>query len=168
MEGRLIFMAIESVREYFTTLGIAHRILEFNVSSATVELAAAAAGCTPARIAKSLSFLVDNRCVMIVTAGDARVDNPKYKAQFGTKAKMLPPEEAEALIGHSVGGICPFAIKDDVQVYLDVSLRRFPTVFPACGNASSAIELSCEELACYAQNMQGWVDLCKAWQDFSL
>lgn len=158
-------MSLQSVKDYFMQFGIADRVLEFDVSSATVELAAAAAGCEPKRIAKSLTFLVGDQRVMIVTAGDAKVDNQKYKARFGTKAKMLSPDQAEALIGHSIGGICPFAIHDGVNVYLDVSMQRFDTVFPACGSANSAIELTCDELGQYAQGVQGWADLCKGWQD---
>ncbi len=157
-------MSIERVRAYFAQFGLEERILEFESSSATVELAAAAVGCEPARIAKSLSFLVGDQPVMVVAAGDAKIDNPKYKAQFLTKAKMLPAEEAKARIGHDVGGICPFAIQDGVQVYLDISLRRFETVYPAAGSASSAVALSCEELARCAQGVQGWADLCKGWE----
>ena len=135
-------MAIEKVKEYFSKFGISDRVREFNVSSATVELAAQALGCEPCRIAKTLSFLVDGHAVLIVAAGDAKIDNPKYKAQFGTKAKMLTPDEAETLVGHAVGGVCPFAINGGVTVYLDESLKRFLTVFPACGSSNSAIELT--------------------------
>ena len=124
-------MAIEKAKEYFSKFGISDRIREFDVSSATVELAAQALGCEPCRIAKTLSFLVDGHAVLIVAAGDAKIDNPKYKAQFGAKAKMLTPDEAESLVGHAVGGVCPFAIKEGVTVYLDESLKRFVTVFPA-------------------------------------
>ena len=156
-------MAIEAVKDFFSKYGIADRVREFDVSSATVELAARALGCDPCRIAKTLSFLVDGRAVLIVTAGDAKIDNPKYKAQFGTKARMLTPGEAETLIGHAVGGVCPFAVNDGVTVYLDVSLKRFPTVFPACGNSSSAIELSIPELEKYS-GFTAWIDVCKNWQ----
>jgi len=156
-------MAIEKVKEYFSKYGMADRIKEFDVSSATVELAAQALGCEPCRIAKTLSFMVDGRAVLIVTAGDAKIDNPKYKAQFGTKAKMLTPDEAENLVGHAVGGVCPFAINEDVSVYLDDSLKRFSSVFPACGSSNSAIELSIAELETHSGFIY-WVDVCKNWQ----
>ena len=157
-------MSIEKVRAYFDTLGIADRIQEFPVSSATVELAAQALGVAPARIAKTLSFKLDERTVLVVAAGDAKIDNPKYKAAFGGKAKMLTPEEAVERVGHAVGGVCPFAVNDGVEVYLDESLRRFDTVFPAAGSSNSAIELTCEELARYAKSDK-WVDVCKAWRE---
>ena len=157
-------MSIEKVRAYFQPLGIANRIREFEVSSATVELAAVAVGVEGARIAKSLSFKVGDKPIIIVVAGDAKIDNGKYKAQFHTKAKMLTHEEAHSLIGHDVGGVCPFALPEDVSVYLDVSLRRFETVFPAAGSDNSAIELSCAELERYASNSVAWVDVCKAGQ----
>lgn len=154
-------MAIEKVREYFNTLGIGDRIQEFPVSSATVELAAQALGCEPCRIAKTLSFVVGGSPILIVTAGDVKIDNHKYKERFGTKAKMLSPQEALAQIGHAVGGVCPFAVNEGVTVYLDHSLKRFETVFPACGSSSSAIELSIEELERYSGH-SGWVDVCKS------
>ena len=157
-------MSIEKVRAYFQPLGIADRILEFDVSSATVELAAVAVGVEGARIAKSLSFKVGEQPVILVVAGDAKVDNSRYKAQFHTKAKMLTHEEAHDLIGHDVGGVCPFALPENVDVYLDESLRRFGTVFPAAGSSNSAIELTCEELERYASNFRGWVDVCKGWR----
>lgn len=157
-------MSIEKVRAYFQGFGIADRIMEFPVSSATVELAAQALGVEGARIAKSLSFKVNEEPIIIVAAGDAKVDNAKYKAQFHTKAKMLTHEEAHTLIGHDVGGVCPFALPENVKVYLDVSLKRFETVFPAAGSDSSAIELTCEELERYSSNFQAWVDVCKGWQ----
>lgn len=157
-------MSIEKVRAYFKPLGIEGRIREFPVSSATVELAAAAVGVEGARIAKSLSFKIEDKPVIIVAAGDAKVDNGKYKARFHTKAKMLTHEEAHSLIGHDVGGVCPFALPEDVKVYLDVSLRRFETVFPAAGSGNSAVELTCEELERYSSNFAEWVDVCKAWQ----
>ena len=153
-------MAIEKVREYFKNYGIEDRILEFTVSSATVALAAEALGCEPERIAKTLSFKIDDKAILIVAAGDTKIDNPKYKAEFGTKAKMLSFEEAESLIGHAVGGVCPFAVNDGVMVYLDESLKRFNTVFPACGSSNSAIELTIEELEKYSQFLK-WVDVCK-------
>lgn len=153
-------MSIERVREYFTAKGVADRILEFDVSSATVELAAQALGCEGKRIAKTLSFHVEDRVVLIVAAGDAKIDNPKYKAEFHAKAKMLSFEEAESLIGHAVGGVCPFAVNDGVEVFLDESLKRFETVFPACGSSNSAIELTISEL----EDLSGftkWIDVCK-------
>ena len=153
-------MAIDKVKAFFCQFGIADRVREFDVSSATVELAAEAVGCEPCRIAKTLSFMIDGAPVLIVAAGDVKIDNPKYKAQFGTKAKMLTPEEAVSLVGHAVGGVCPFAVNEGVTVYLDRSLQRFETVFPACGSANSAIELTIPELEKYAAPA-GWVDVCK-------
>ncbi len=137
-----------------------HRIQEFEVSSATVQLAAQALHCEPCRIAKTLSFLVDGKPILIVAAGDAKIDNPKYKAQFGAKAKMLTPEEAENLVGHAVGGVCPFGINDGVAVYLDESLKRFETVFPACGSNNSAIELTIHELEEHSGSVR-WIDVTK-------
>lgn len=157
-------MAIEKVKEYFEQFGIADRVQELEMSSATVELAAQALNCEPCRIAKTLSFMVDGRAVLIVTAGDAKIDNPGYKSQFGTKAKMLTPDETETLIGHAVGGVCPFGINAGVTVYLDISLKRFETVFPACGSSNSAIELSIEELEKYSHYSE-WVDVCKGWKN---
>ena len=155
-------MAIERVREYFSQYNIEDKIKEFDVSSATVELAAQALSCEPCRIAKTLSFMVDGNAILIVAAGDAKIDNPKYKAQFNTKAKMLTPDEAVELIGHAVGGVCPFGINEGVVVYLDESLKRFNTVFPACGSSNSAIELTIEELEKYS-NYTEWIDVCKGW-----
>ncbi len=156
-------MAIEKVREYLSKYGAADRIREFEVSSATVDLAAKALGCEPCRIAKTLSFLVNGAPVLIVTAGDAKIDNPRYKAQFGTKAKMLSPQEAESLVGHAVGGVCPFGVNEGVTIYLDESLKRFSTVFPACGSSNSAIELTIDELEKYS-GYTAWIDVCKNWQ----
>ena len=156
-------MSIAKVRAYFAAQGIEDRIQEFPVSSATVELAAQALGVEGKRIAKTLSFLVGDQCVLIVAAGDAKVDNPKYKAQFHTKAKMLPHDLVPEYVGHAVGGVCPFAVKEGVAIYLDESLRRFETVFPAAGSANSAIELTIPELERYAQTAQ-WIDVCKGWQ----
>ena len=156
-------MAIEKVREYFRQFGMEDRVREFEVSSATVDLAAAALGCEPCRIAKTLSFMTEEGPVLIVAAGDAKIDNTKYKAQFHTKAKMLTPDEAVELVGHAVGGVCPFAINDGVKVYLDESLRRFETVFPAAGSGSSAIELTLAELEKYS-NSTAWIDVCKNWE----
>ena len=156
-------MSIERVREYFRGFGVAERIQEFPVSSATVELAAAALGCEGCRIAKTLSFLVDGSPVLVVAAGDARVDNGKFKAFFHTKAKMLSPQEAAELVGHAVGGVCPFAVNEGVRTYLDISLRRFETVFPACGSSNSAIELTLPELEQYSLS-RAWIDVCKGWE----
>ena len=153
-------MAIDKVKKYFQQWGIDGRIQEFDVSSATVALAAEALRCEECRIAKTLSFHVDEQVVLIVTAGDARVDNKKYKACFGKKAKMLAFDEAEPLIGHAVGGVCPFAVNEGVRVYLDESLKRFETVFPACGSSNSAIELTIPELEKYS-GFEKWVDVCK-------
>ena len=157
-------MAIEKVKEFFAAFGREADVLEFEVSSATVELAAIALGVEGKRIAKSLSFSVGGEPILVVAAGDAKVDNAKYKAQFGAKAKMLSPDEAVELIGHAVGGVCPFAINDGVKVYLDESLKRFETVFPACGSSNSAIELTIPELEAYS-GFTAWVDVCKAWQE---
>ena len=157
-------MAIEKVKEYFKQWNIENRILEFEVSSATVELAAQALNCEPKRIAKTLSFMLGNKCILIVAAGDARIDNTKYKLQFGTKAKMTASDEAAALIGHAVGGICPFGVNNGIVTYLDISLKRFTTVFPACGSSNSAIELSIDELVKYS-DADSWIDVCKDWQE---
>lgn len=157
-------MSIEKVKAYFEKFGIADRVLEFNTSSATVELAAMALNCEPCRIAKSLSFAAGNGPILIVAAGDAKVHNHKYKEYFGVKAKMLGREDAESLIGHAVGGVCPFAVNSGVKVYLDASLRRFETVFPACGSSNSAIELTISELEKYS-GFSDWVDVCKGWNE---
>lgn len=154
-------MSIEKVRAYLEERQLAGRIQEFDVSSATVELAAQALHVEGQRIAKTLSFHVGDRVALIVAAGDAKIANPKYKAQFNTKAKMLSHEEAEALIGHAVGGVCPFAVNDGVDVYLDESLKRFETVFPAAGSSNSAVELTIPELEAVCDHFQGWVDVCK-------
>lgn len=153
-------MSIERVKSYFSQFGMDDRIQEFDVSSATVELASQALNFEPCRIAKTLSFLVNGEPILIVTAGDMKIDNGKYKAQFGTKAKMLKADEVTKLIGHSVGGVCPFAVNDGVNVYLDDSLKRFQTVFPACGSSNSAIELTIPELEKYSRFVS-WVDVCK-------
>lgn len=154
-------MSIEKVRAYFETLGIADRLREFTVSSATVELAAAALGCDGAHIAKTMSFMTPAGVILVVAAGDARIDNHKYKETFHTKAKMLSADEVEPLVGHPVGGVCPFVPNDDVHVCLDASLRRFVTVYPACGSPSSAIGLTIPELEKYAAQPVTWVDVCK-------
>lgn len=155
-------MAIEKVKTYFREHGMEERVQEFDVSSATVELAAKALHCEPQRIAKTLSFMVEGHAVLVVAAGGVKIDNPKYKAQFGTKAKMLSPEETETLAGHAVGGVCPFAVNEGVEVYLDVSLKRFETVFPACGSSNSAIELTIPELEKHSGYVS-WVDVCKGY-----
>lgn len=157
-------MSIEKVRGWFAQFGMADRILEFPVSSATVELAAQALQIESCRIAKTLAFGVHDTPILIVTAGDAKVDNARYKARFGVKAKMLSHEDAAQRIGHAVGGVCPFAVNEGVQVYLDVSLKRFETVFPAAGSSNSAIELTIPELERFSGFLD-WVDVCKAWQD---
>ena len=156
-------MSVERARAYLAKFGQADRIITFPTSSATVELAAQAAGTEPCRIAKSMSFQTKEGPILIVTAGDTKIDNSKFKHFFGEKAKMLPFEEVEPAIGHAVGGVCPFGVNEGVRVYLDVSLRRFPTVFPAAGEANNAIELTPAELEQYTDN-QGWIDACKGWQ----
>ncbi len=156
-------MSIEAVKAFFAQYQMADRVREFDVSSATVELAAQALGCEPCRIAKTLAFLAEGKAVLVVAAGDAKVDNAKYKARFGVKAKMLTPEELVSLVGHAVGGVCPFAVRAGTEVYLDESLKRFATVFPACGSSSSAIELTIAELEKYS-GYTAWVDVCKNWQ----
>lgn len=153
-------MAIDKVKAYFKDYGIDDRIQEFEVSSATVALAAQALNCEECRIAKTLSFHVNDKIILIVAAGDAKIDNPKYKARFQCKAKMLSFDEAEPLIGHAVGGVCPFAVNEGVEVYLDASLKRFETVFPACGSSNSAIELTLDELEKYSNSL-AWIDVCK-------
>lgn len=157
-------MAFDMAKEHLRKAGLEDRIYEFEVSSATVELAAQAVGCEPARIAKTLSFMVDQKAVLIVAAGDAKVDNHKYKEQFHTKARMLSLDEVTEMVGHSVGGVCPFGVKEGVSVYLDESLKRFDVVYPACGSASSAVRLTIPELE-LASGSPVWVDVCKAWQD---
>lgn len=156
-------MAIDKVREYFKQYGREQDILEFPVSSATVELAAQAVGCEPAHIAKTLSFLLGDEGILIVAAGDAKVDNHKYKETFHTKAKMMTPEQAVELVGHAVGGVCPFGIKPGIKVHLDESLKRFDIVYPACGSANSAVKLTIPELE-RASACEGWVDVCKGWE----
>lgn len=153
-------MSLTRAKEHLAQFGRAEDVMEFDTSSATVELAAQAVGCDPARIAKTLSFAVDDRVALVVCAGDARVANPKFKEQFSTKPKMLKAEEAEERIGHAVGGVCPFGVNDSCDVYLDKSLRRFATVFPACGSSNSAIELTLAELERLTPG-SSWVDVCK-------
>ena len=157
-------MSFEKAKAWLDARGFGDRVREFEVSSATVELAALALGCEGKRIAKTLSFAVDGGCVLIVCAGDTKIDNTKFKAQFHTKATMLTPEQVLSFTGHAVGGVCPFAIeRADVKTYLDVSLRRFETVYPAAGNAASAVRLSCAELFSLS-NALGWIDVCKNWK----
>ena len=154
-------MSIEKVREYLKKYNKDKDILEFNVSSATVDLAASALNVEPARIAKTLSFKSNTGCILIVAAGDTKIDNKKFKSLFKLKAKMLTPKEVMEYTGHKIGGVCPFAIENsDVSVYTDISLKRFNTIFPACGSSNSAIELSCEELFKYSNSL-GWIDICK-------
>ncbi|WP_409968301.1 YbaK/EbsC family protein [Bengtsoniella intestinalis] len=155
-------MSIEKVRAEFEALGIAQRILEFPVSSATVELAAQAVGVEPARIAKTLGFTMGDAVILVVCAGDTKVDNRRYKDTFHGKAAMVAYDQAEELIGHAVGGVCPFAVNAGVALYLDVSLKRFETVFPAAGSSNSAIEMTMEELERYTSAT--WVDVCKGWR----
>lgn len=153
-------MAFENAKAYLDAKGFGDRVMVFETSSATVELAAAAVGTQPERIAKSLTFMVEEMPVMVLCAGDVKVDNSKYKAQFHTKAKMLSREEVDTLIGHSVGGVCPFGINDGVRVFMDVSLKRFDIVYPACGSSNSAVRLELEELENLSKS-EAWVDVCK-------
>ncbi|WP_346940790.1 YbaK/EbsC family protein [uncultured Clostridium sp.] len=158
-------MSIENVRKYLSQWNLDSKILEFDVSSATVELAALAIDVIPARIAKTLSFKSDKGCILVVTAGDGKIDNSKFKAQFKMKAKMLSPDEVIQLTGHSIGGVCPFGIENpNVKIYTDISLKRFNTVFPACGSSNSAIELSCDDLYKYSKSLE-WIDVCKGWEE---
>ena len=156
-------MSIQRARAYLTTLGMQDRIREFSVSSATVELAASALGVEGKRIAKTLSLWLEDRVILLVAAGDAKIDKAKYRHRFGKKAKMLSFEEVEPAVGHGVGGVCPFGINEGIEVYLDVSLKRFETVFPACGSDNSAVELTPEELE-RCSCAKDWVDVCKGWQ----
>ncbi len=154
-------MAIEKVREYFGQYGLEDRIQEFDVSSATVELAAHAVGVSGARICKTLSFKSEDGCILIQMAGDSKVDNRKFKDYFGFKAKMLSAEEVEFYTGHAVGGVCAFAVENPkVRVFCDVSMKRFETVFPACGSANSAIELTCDEIFGFSKS-EAWIDVSK-------
>ena len=157
-------MSIREVKAFFAVRGMEDRVLEFDTSSATVELAAQTVGVIPARIAKTLSFMTAEGPLLVVTAGDAKIDNHKYKETFGCKAKMLTPEEAVEFIGHAVGGVCPFAVKPGVKTCLDVSLQRFTTVFPACGSSNSAIEVTIPELEKFS-GFKAWVDICKGWRE---
>ena len=156
-------MSFEKAKAYLDKKGLGDRVQTFEVSSATVELAAKAVGCEPERIAKTLSFLVDGKAVLILAAGDAKVDNHKYKETFHTKAKMLSPDQVTELVGHQIGGVCPFGVNEGVEVYLDESLKRFPVVYPACGSANSAVKLTVPELESCSGYLS-WVDVCKGWQ----
>jgi prolyl-tRNA editing enzyme YbaK/EbsC (Cys-tRNA(Pro) deacylase) len=158
----VIKVSVTKVKEYFKKFGIENKVIELEKSSATVELAAAALGCEGERIAKTLSFLVDGKGILVVVAGDARVDNKKYREEFHEKAKMIPGEDVETIVGHAPGGVCPFAINEGIEVYLDVSMKRFSTVYPAAGSGNSAIELGIIELEKYS-NSKKWVDVCKDW-----
>ena len=154
-------MSIEKVREYFREYDMEDKVLEFEVSSATVRLAAIALGTEEARIAKTMSFKKDEGCILVITAGDVKIDNAKYRHTFGLKAKMLTPDEVMEFVGHAIGGVCPFAVNEGViGIYIDESVKRFATVFPACGSSNSAIELTPEELFRYS-NADAWVDVCK-------
>lgn len=155
-------MSVENVKEYFKKWNLEERIQEFSVSSATVELAAKALNCSEERIAKTMAFMVEERAVLVVLAGDARIDNAKFKGYFNKKAVMLKGDELTDYIGHPVGGVCPFGIKEGVEVYLDESLKRFQTVFPACGSPNSAIELTLSELELYS-NYREWIHVSKGW-----
>ena len=157
-------MSIEKVREYLKKYGLDNKIMEFDVSSATVKEAAIALNCKEQEIAKTLSFIVNDRPVLIVTAGDSKVDNSKFKTKFNVKAKMIPFDDVERLVGYAVGGVCPFGVNEDVDVFLDESLKRFDTVYPACGSSNSAIKLSIEELE-KASNYKEWIDVCKIVSD---
>ena len=154
-------MTIDAVRSHLKPYGLDAKIMEFPVSSATVDLAAQALKCEPARIAKTLSFKTETGCILLVCAGDVKIDNHKYKEFFGSKAKMLSPEEVLEQTGHAVGGVCPFGLRNpEIKIYMDISLRRFDSVFPACGSANSAIELTPDELCQYSEALE-WIDVCK-------
>lgn len=155
-------MSYQTVKSYFEGANMGQRVMELKSSSATVEEAAEAIGCEPKQIAKTMSFLQNEKPVLIVMAGDAKIDNKKYKAAFHLKAKMIPGEQVENYIGHAPGGVCPFAVRPDVTVYLDVSLKRFEKVYPAGGSGNSAVELSLAELEKYSHYLQ-WVDVCSGW-----
>ena len=157
-------MAFDKAKEYLDKVGYGDRVKTFDVSSATVELAAVAVGTEPAKIAKSLTFMVDVQPVMILCAGDTKIDNAKYKAFFHKKAKMLTRDEVNGLVGHDVGGVCPFGIKEGVDVYLDVSMKRFDYVYPACGSANSAVKLTPDEL-CKISGSKAWIDVCKGYEE---
>ena len=156
-------MSIDNVRKYLTRFNRENDILEFPVSSATVQLAAEALNVIPARITKTLALKNGDGCMVIAVAGDGKIDNKKFKTEFGFKAKMLSPEETLEMTGHAVGGVCPFALPEGVKAYCDISMKRFDTVFPACGSSNSAIEVTCDELFEYS-NAVKWIDICKDWE----
>ena len=156
-------MSIDNVRKYLTQFNRENDILEFPVSSATVQLAAEALNVIPARITKTLALKDGDSCMVIAVAGDGKIDNKKFKTEFGFKAKMLSPEETLEMTGHAVGGVCPFALPEGVKAYCDISMKRFDTVFPACGSSNSAIEVTCDELFEYS-NAVKWIDICKDWE----
>ena len=156
-------MSIDNVRKYLTRFNRENDILEFPVSSATVQLAAEALNVIPARITKTLALKDGDGCMVIAVAGDGKIDNKKFKAEFGFKAKMLSPEETLEMTGHAIGGVCPFALPEGVKAYCDISMKRFHTVFPACGSSNSAIEVTCDELFEYS-NAVKWIDICKDWE----
>ena len=156
-------MSIDNVRKSLTRFNIENDILEFPVSSATVQLAAEALNVIPARITKTLALKDGDGCMVIAVAGDGKIDNKKFKTEFGFKAKMLSPEETLEMTGHAVGGVCPFALPEGVKAYCDISMKRFDTVFPACGSSNSAIEVTCDELFEYS-NAVKWIDICKDWE----
>ena len=153
-------VSVENVKSYLARLGVDDRVMEFETSSATVELAAEAVGTEPARIAKTLSFAVGDECILVVTAGDMKIDNKKFKNCFGVKAKMLSLDAVESMTGHPVGGVCPFGVKQGVKIYLDDSMKRFDSVYPAAGSSNSAVEMTCDELMQFS-NAEAWVDVCK-------
>lgn len=153
-------MSLEKAKEYLKEYGLDNKVMEFEVSSATVEEAAKAINCKEQEIAKTLSFIIEDKPILIVVSGDSKVDNSKYKAEFHTKAKMIPFDYVEKMVGHAVGGVCPFGVNDDVAIYLDNSLKRFETIYPACGSSNSAIKLSLEQLE-KITNYEKWVDVCK-------
>lgn len=157
-------MSVENVKNYLKEFGKEECVMEFPVSSATVELAAQAVGVIPARITKTLAFQVGEGCILIAAAGDTKVDNKKFKAEYGCKAKMMSADDTFASTGHAVGGVCPFALPEGVKTYCDISLKRFDTVFPACGSSNSAIELTCDELY-QISHAEKWVDVCKDWSE---
>ena len=154
-------MSFERAKEYLKQYGLENKVMEFSVSSATVGEAAKAVGCEEEKIAKTLSFIVEDKPILIVVAGDCKIDNSKYKAEFHKKAKMIPFSDVENLIGHSIGGVCPFGIKEGVTVYLDNSLKRFDIIYPACGSSNSAVKLTIEELE-KASKLEKWIDVCKS------
>ena len=161
-------MSLDSVKQYFKQWNRESAIMEFEESSATVELAAAAIGVEPARIAKTLSFRGDGeKTILIVAAGDTKIDNKKFRQTFGLKARMLSPEEVLEQTGHAIGGVCPFGLKNELDVYLDISMKRFDTLFPACGSSNSAIELTTEEIFQYS-SAKDWVDVCKSWNELEV